>query len=140
MNNPKSRSGSNAGSGGAWYLRRGGKQYGPFTSRRLREFVDAGKVKPTTQASRDGRRWIRASDVPGLFPEVVPAEGIDFGPEPEPTPMEGFAGCDEFIIVRNGRESTPVKFEKLQRLAQAGGRWRAGTAATRRPWRPRAPA
>ena len=121
MNNPKSRSGSNAGSGDAWFLRKGGKQYGPFTIRRLREFVDAGKVKPTTQASRDGRRWIPASDVPGLFPEVVPAEGIDFGPEPEPTPMEGFAGCDEFIIVRNGRESTPVKFEKLQRLAQAGG-------------------
>lgn len=83
MSSPNSGSESNRSSGDAWFVRGGGKQFGPFSLKRLREFVEQGKLKPTTEASSDARTWVPASQVPGLFTSASTTKD----PEREPTPV-----------------------------------------------------
>lgn len=51
-----------------WFVRRGGKQKGPFSSDDLKKYADSGRLRPDDDVRRDGQRdWVKASAVKGLF-------------------------------------------------------------------------
>lgn len=60
--------------GQQWLLSRDGKNYGPMTSGQLKQYCQTGKIKPTDLICRAGSdRWMPASELRGLFPEVAEA-------------------------------------------------------------------
>lgn len=51
-----------------WFVRRGGKQKGPFSAEFLKKYADAGKLRPDDDVRMDGQPdWVKASVVRGLF-------------------------------------------------------------------------
>ena len=52
-----------------WYVGGPGKKpYGPYSLGRLRDYVQAGKVKPDSSVLKEGaQEWIPASSIPELF-------------------------------------------------------------------------
>lgn len=51
-----------------WYVKRGEKHYGPFTSAQLKKLAGEGKVSPTTEVRLGAEgTWTQASRVKGLF-------------------------------------------------------------------------
>lgn len=51
-----------------WYVHKGGKEHGPFTSAQLKQLADSGKITEETKVrmGKDGK-WATASKVKGLF-------------------------------------------------------------------------
>ena len=49
-----------------WYVRTSKGDRGPYSTRKFRKLADEGKVKPDSIVSRDGKKWIKASQVRGL--------------------------------------------------------------------------
>ena len=49
-----------------WFVRTSKANRGPFSTAKLRRLVDEGKVKLDSLISRDGEKWIKASQVRGL--------------------------------------------------------------------------
>jgi len=54
-----------------YYVRRGGKQFGPFEPKQLKQLAAAGKLTRDDSVSADRAKWTPAGNVKGLFP---PAE------------------------------------------------------------------
>lgn len=51
-----------------WHCRIGDRQYGPLTTRELKELADTGQLHPTDLLKKDGTTtWAKASAVRGLF-------------------------------------------------------------------------
>ncbi len=51
-----------------WYVKRGDKKYGPFTSAQLKKLASEGKVLPSTEVRLgENSDWSQASRVKGLF-------------------------------------------------------------------------
>jgi len=51
-----------------WYVKRGDKKYGPFTSAQLKRLANEGKVSPSTEVRLgENSDWSQASRVKGLF-------------------------------------------------------------------------
>ncbi len=66
---------------GAWSMNVGGRAYGPFTSDRMRNFADEGRLVPNSLVSREGSEdWHEAHEEPEFFdffpPKPVAAEPI----------------------------------------------------------------
>lgn len=76
-----------------WFVKTSKGKAGPFSSSKLRELVAAGKIKPASAISPDGRRWVRAETVKGIsFPtpneEPLDTAGPTFGfPEKSTLPL-----------------------------------------------------
>lgn len=51
-----------------WFARINGKAVGPLDMERLQSFVESRHVTPETELSNGNGRWVRAGDVPELFP------------------------------------------------------------------------
>lgn len=49
-----------------WYVRTSKADRGPYSTEKLRRLADEGRVKPATLVSRDGEKWIKASQIRGL--------------------------------------------------------------------------
>jgi len=65
-----------------WFVRGGGKVYGPLNSSKLKQLVADGKIDQTTKvAQNQNGPWVPAGKVKGLFeaPPVTPA----YTPEPQ---------------------------------------------------------
>ena len=52
-----------------WYIKKGEKHYGPYSSRELKNLAHSGKIEPSdeVQTGRMGQ-WVPAEKVKGLFP------------------------------------------------------------------------
>jgi len=56
-----------------WHVSRSGETFGPYVWERLVEMAREGAVTPEDLVHRaDYPEWMRAADVPGLFPQVAP--------------------------------------------------------------------
>jgi hypothetical protein len=56
-----------------WFIRVGGKEYGPANLSTLREWKAEGRVLPTNEIrAADGAVWDKAQAIPGLFETVPP--------------------------------------------------------------------
>jgi membrane protein YdbS with pleckstrin-like domain len=69
-----------------WYVRVDGTQYGPYTAEQLKTYSSSGHVTPDSEVRRgtDGR-WVVASQVKGMFPDVADSSL----PPPPPRPSTG---------------------------------------------------
>lgn len=62
-----------------WYLARDGQQFGPFSSRQLKEFVTSGRLQAEDLVWKEGMStWVAASRIKGLFthPTSEAEEGV----------------------------------------------------------------
>jgi len=58
-----------------WFIKRDGKQHGPFASAQLKRLAENGQVTPDTEVKRGtDRSWFTARSVRGLFPGANPKE------------------------------------------------------------------
>ncbi|MDB4372159.1 GYF domain-containing protein [Mariniblastus sp.] len=72
-----------------WFYRVMGEEIGPVTTNELRQRANSGQLLPETEVRKSGTdRWVRASQLKGLFDE--------------PTP-EHDASDDEAVLVESGR-------------------------------------
>lgn len=56
-----------------WYLEADQRKVGPFTLAQVRQFVNAGRLKPTDYVLFEGEpKWVTAGSVEEIFPVVVP--------------------------------------------------------------------
>lgn len=73
-----------------WYHQMGGKQFGPFSFKGLRERVSFGILHPSDEVMLDGAaEWTEAANVPGLFERETnprtPKQTLHEEPPKEPT-------------------------------------------------------
>jgi hypothetical protein len=59
-----------------WYVRRPDCIDGPFTSNDVRQQASDGRIVPETRVSRDGQKWVKASQIRGLEFNTLPSTGI----------------------------------------------------------------
>ena len=75
---------------GAMVLRVEDREYGPADLTMLREWKEDGRVLRENQARPDGSEtWIRAAEIPGLFPPDLPVPPKRVSGSPPP-PVPGF--------------------------------------------------
>ncbi len=64
-----------------WHCKIGDRQYGPISTRELKELADTGKLQPTDLLKKDGTTsWAHASAVRGLFGGHEHAAELGHGP------------------------------------------------------------
>ena len=62
----------------AWFVEKNGKTVGPLTSSQLKQLADSGDIQRSTRVKRsESDRWSEASNVKGLFNEVVATKTIE---------------------------------------------------------------
>jgi hypothetical protein len=58
-----------------WFVRRAGKQKGPFSTASLKQFAEQGRLMPEDELRKaEGSRWVTASAVRGLFAKTNATE------------------------------------------------------------------
>ena len=66
-----------------WFVRKGDKTHGPFTSVQLRQLAEGSKISTTTDVRRsNGGQWVPAQKVKGLFTTTAAPSK----PKPNPIP------------------------------------------------------
>ncbi|MBM3966273.1 MAG: DUF4339 domain-containing protein [Planctomycetes bacterium] len=109
-----------------WYVRKGGKQHGPFTMEVVKQLVQQGKITPLTELKREADiDWVVASSIPGLLvnkqppplPSVIPST-LD-APDKTPISIWALAGAAFLILAIIGAYAvfTIVDEAKKQQLA-----------------------
>jgi hypothetical protein len=68
-----------------WFVRGGGKVYGPLDSARLKQLVIDGKIDESTEVAQAAAGpWYPAGSVKGLFPQSAIGQNISHSPPPSP--------------------------------------------------------
>ncbi len=62
-----------------WFVKTSKGQAGPFSSDKLRQLVAAGKIKPTSAISPDGKKWVKAENIKGLSFPTADEDPLDLG-------------------------------------------------------------
>lgn len=84
-----------------WYLLVGDREYGPFTSQQLSEFVQQGRlIRENFVRTATSPQWIAASQIPGLFPAASPPMAAQEMPLARPAPPPGFGGAPAPAVAR----------------------------------------
>lgn len=80
----------------SWFVRGGGKVYGPLDSAKLKQLVSAAKIDQTTEvAQTENGPWVPAGRVKGLFvqppiapsPAPAPRPSVPVAPPADPSPV-----------------------------------------------------
>jgi hypothetical protein len=90
-----------------WYLARGTKKLGPFSTEQLKKLAAGGKLLPTDMLLQDGKqKWISPSSVEGLFPPAPAAVSSPSGLPPglvsapvKPTSSQSGATPDQGVAL-----------------------------------------
>jgi hypothetical protein len=70
-----------------WFFRNGTNVIGPVSAEVLRQFARSGHITPDTEVSRDGQKWISATELRGL--SLAPKASVVSGlPAAAPPPVE----------------------------------------------------
>lgn len=86
-----------------WFVRRGDKEHGPFTSKQLRSMAASGKITVDDLLRKgDSPKWIKAGSVKGLF-AAVPQEAKPATSPPIPV-AESNAGDERTSKSNNARK------------------------------------
>lgn len=68
----------------SWFVKQGGKDFGPYTDDQIRLLASQGKLTPTDQVfNAMSQRWTQANQIPGLF-GFAPAPQYQSFPSPNP--------------------------------------------------------
>ena len=86
-----------------WYVQKGSRVQGPFSTTEVGRFLLLGRVRNTDRVSRDGELWEPVTQVPELIPEEL-------------LNLQSDDGWNAFLKVREGkderRSTTIVKQER----------------------------
>ncbi|MBX2838824.1 MAG: DUF4339 domain-containing protein [Gammaproteobacteria bacterium] len=87
-----------------WYVQKGSRVQGPFSSDEVGRFLLLGRVRNTDRVSRDGELWEPVTQVP----ELIPEELLDLHSE---------SGWERFLEVRsaNDERSEPPEPVNVER-------------------------
>lgn len=113
----------------SWYLQKKGKYYGPFSSEKILDFLQSGKVEPTILVARDrdGSDAAPLKDIPE-FSGSAPVSSANKGISPAlaKAPKKAIKpNSDEpypkvWCIRRDGRDFGPYDLQHLQLLRDSG--------------------
>lgn len=67
-----------------WFVRKGEKTHGPFSSSKLKQLAQGSKISPDTDVRRGDGKWGAARRVNGLFNTTEPASQPITTPDPQP--------------------------------------------------------
>jgi hypothetical protein len=109
-----------------YYVRNGGKVYGPFTQQQLSQLSASGRVLPQTEVSTDQVRWLPASSVVGTATPTVPPASSGIGPSQESG--NGGDGSDTKRYLKRLRERTHYPFYRTVTLIVAAIGYMASAA------------
>ena len=99
-----------------YYIRHRGRTTGPFPAGELAQFVRRGSVGRAHQISRDGRTWVNASAVPGLF-----GGAFDNAAAALPEPAAESSGAGPMVFYACGSDTFgPMPLPLLVSLVRAG--------------------
>ena len=88
-----------------WYVQKGSRVQGPFSTNEVGRFLLLGRVRNTDRVSRDGELWEPVTQVPELIPEEL-------------LNLQSDDGWSRFLKVRDGqderRSDTVVALERRQ--------------------------
>ena len=86
-----------------WYVQKGSRVQGPFSTNEVGRFLLLGRVRNTDRVSRDGELWEPVTQVP----ELIPEELLD---------LQSDDGWNQFLTVRKGVDersvSVPVDMDR----------------------------
>lgn len=86
-----------------WYVQKGSRVQGPFSTNEVGRFLLLGRVRNTDRVSRDGELWEPVTQVPELIPEEL-------------LNLQSDDGWNQFLSVRQATDervaSTPVAVER----------------------------
>lgn len=104
-----------------WFVRRGGKKYGPFRAERILGMVRSGKVKPDDTLWKNGMSaWKRAGDISKAFPDS--AAGTESGSPALPPKLRGLIAAyraatnarkPDYWLLRDGEAKGPFALKFL---------------------------
>jgi len=68
-----------------WFVRKGDKTHGPFSSQQLKQLAKGSKISPDSPVRRGNEgQWVAAQKVKGLFAATKPSEELATVPKPQP--------------------------------------------------------
>lgn len=86
-----------------WYVQKGSRVQGPFSTTEVGRFLLLGRVRNTDRVSRDGELWEPVTQVPELIPEEL-------------LNLQSDDGWNQFLSVRQATDervvSTPVAVDR----------------------------
>jgi len=86
-----------------WYVQKGSRVQGPFSTNEVGRFLLLGRVRNTDRVSRDGELWEPVTQVPELIPEEL-------------LNLQSDEGWNQFLSVRQATDervaSSPVAVER----------------------------
>ncbi|MFK8083269.1 MAG: DUF4339 domain-containing protein [Granulosicoccus sp.] len=93
-----------------WYVQKGSRVQGPFSTNEVGRFLLLGRVRNTDRVSRDGELWEPVTQVPELIPEEL-------------LNLQSDEGWNQFLTARSATDertnSTPVQFDRRTRADAA---------------------
>ncbi|MFK8079157.1 MAG: DUF4339 domain-containing protein [Granulosicoccus sp.] len=93
-----------------WYVQKGSRVQGPFSTNEVGRFLLLGRVRNTDRVSRDGELWEPVTQVPELIPEEL-------------LNLQSDDGWNQFLTARTAKDervnTTPVHFERRARADTA---------------------
>lgn len=115
-----------------WFIRRGEKEHGPFTSKQLRAMAVSGKIKTDDLLRKgDSSNWIKAGSVKGLFASTNRSgEGVEVQQSPS-SEMNGVEATSPKMKV-NRKVAFGCAGAFLLFLAMCSGLIRLGSIARER--------
>jgi len=78
-----------------WYVQKGSRVQGPFSTNEVGRFLLLGRVRNTDRVSRDGELWEPVTQVP----ELIPEELLD---------LQSDDGWSQFLTVRQSADERSV--------------------------------
>lgn len=84
-----------------WYVQKGSRVQGPFSTNEVGRFLLLGRVRNTDRVSRDGELWEPVTQVPELIPEEL-------------LNLQSDDGWNKFLTVREGEDERRVSVPVLQ--------------------------
>ncbi len=78
-----------------WYVQKGSRVQGPFSTNEVGRFLLLGRVRNTDRVSRDGELWEPVTQVPELIPEEL-------------LNLQSDEGWNQFLSMRNASDERSV--------------------------------
>jgi len=100
----------------SWFLKQGGRDFGPFTDDQFKQLAVQGKIAPTDQVFNAARQqWTQASQIPGLL-------GFKTAPQfPSSAPSHSNFGNHQRVAIPKKKSVLPIVAIGIAAVLLAGG-------------------
>lgn len=102
-----------------YFYRLRGRSLGPVGLHQIRQLAQRAQIGPSTEVSRDGVNWVKASDFQEIF-VVVPGSAPPVIVEDMPRELPPQRAQERWFYTINGNQQGPVDLSTLQQLVANG--------------------